>query len=407
MLKEKDFSATIIAERLKRSEIFSSLDEEDLLAIAAFCFEETFDEGQAILVEGEPADRLFVVERGKLALDKKVQLGRHSTPRNATIDYVVPGRLAGFSAIAPPHIYSTSAICMEPTRVITIDGPTLRVYLHAHPAVGLAVMDTVAALIGGRYRQAIGTLTYFLSVVSHELRSPLAAIENYMQVMLGGYAGDLNAKQERMLKRSVVRVTDLRGQIGDIVDLARMRPEQIQSDFVWFNLGEVGTQAVEDVRLAAAEKDVRLKVEPPPTFEPIVGAPRRLRQVFTNLLTNAIRYSPAGSTVIFRAWYEPDKVYLQVEDEGPGIPEEDLPHIFKDFFRASNVEGEAGMGLGLSIAKKIVDAHDGEILVENLADETGRTGMSFTVILPRNLKTPEMRRQLWMESGDDPLRAAS
>lgn len=407
MLKEKDLSTAIIADRLKCSEIFSNLDEEDLLAIAAFCFEETFDEGQAILVEGEPADRLFVVERGKLALDKKVQLGRHSTPRNATIDYVVPGRLAGFSAIAPPHIYSTSAICVEPTRVITIDGPSLRVYLHAHPAVGLAVMDTVAALIGGRYRQAIGTLTYFLSVVSHELRSPLAAIENYMQVMLGGYAGELNVKQERMLKRSIVRVTDLRGQIGDIVDLARMRPEQIQSDFVWFNLGEVGTQAVEDVRLAAAEKDVRLKVEPPPTFEPIVGAPRRLRQVFTNLLTNAIRYSPAGSTVIFRAWYEPDKVYLQVEDEGSGIPEEDLPHIFKDFFRASNVEGEAGMGLGLSIAKKIVDAHDGEILVENLADETGRTGMSFTVILPRNLKTPEMRRQLWMESGDDPLRAAS
>lgn len=406
MLRERNLSTTIVAERLKRSEVFSDLDEEDLLAIATFCFEEIFDEGQAILVEGEPADRLFVVERGKLALDKKVQLGRHSTPRNATIDYVVPGQLAGFSAIAPPHVYSTSAICTEPTRVITIDGPALRLYLHAHPAAGLAVMDTVAALIGDRYRQAIGTLTYFLSVVSHELRSPLAAIENYMQTMLGGYAGELNPKQERMLQRSVLRVTDLRGQIGDIVDLARMQPEQIQSDFTWFNLGEVGTQAVEDVRLAAAEKNVRLIVEPPPVFEPIVGAPRRLRQVFTNLLTNAIRYSPRDSTVTFRAWYEADKVCLQVEDEGPGIPEEDLPHIFKDFFRASNVEGEAGMGLGLSIAKKIVDAHDGEILVENLADETGRTGMSFTVVLPRNLKTPEMQRQLWTESGDDSLRAA-
>jgi signal transduction histidine kinase len=208
-------------------------------------------------------------------------------------------------------------------------------------------------------------LTYFLSVVSHELRSPLAAIENYLQVLLGGFAGELTAKQERMMKRCVVRVTDLRGQIGDVVDLARMRPEQIQ------------------------------------TFEPIVGAPRRLRQVFTNLLNNAIRYSPPGSTVTFRAWYEPDTVYLEVQDEGGGILPEDLPHIFKDFYRSSSNEGASGMGLGLSIAKKIVEAHNGQILVRNVAEgpdvEEGKTGASFTVLIPRDLKTPQMRRQMWLE----------
>ena len=262
----------------------------------------------------------------------------------------------------------------------------------------------VASLIGSRYRHATGTLTYFLSVVSHELRSPLAAIENYLQVMLGGFAGELTAKQERMIKRCVVRVTDLRGQIGDVVDLARMRPEQIQADFAWLDLSEVGTQAIEDVRLAAAEKDIRLVVEPPPKFEPFIGAARRLRQVFTNLLNNAIRYSPPGSTVTFKAWYEPDHVYLEVQDQGPGILDEDLPHIFKDFFRASSNEGAPGMGLGLSIAKKIVDAHHGQILVRNVADcdvgeaaEGTATGACFTVVIPRDLKTPEMRRQSWLE----------
>jgi signal transduction histidine kinase len=180
-----------------------------------------------------------------------------------------------------------------------------------------------------------------------------------------------------------------------------MRPEQIQTDFAWFDLSEVGNQAIEDVRLSAAEKDIHLVVVPPRTFEPIVGAARRLRQVFTNLLNNAIRYSPAGSTVTFRAWYEPDTVYLEVQDEGGGILPEDLPHIFKDFYRSSSNGGASGMGLGLSIAKKIVDAHNGQILVRNVAEgpdsEEGKSGACFTVLIPRDLKTPEMRRQRWLE----------
>lgn len=396
MVNKAMHSLSIIAQRLGQTEIFGDLHEADLLALAKLCQEETFKEGHPLLVEGEPADRLFVIQRGKVALEKKVQLGRHSTPRNATIGYVNPGGIAGFSALVMPHIYSTSAICIEPTRVIMINGVDLHDYLEAHPAAGLKVMDNLSALISGRYRHSIDTLTYFLSVVSHELRSPLAAIENYLETMLGGYVGDLTPKQERMVKRSILRVTDLRAQIGDVVDLARMRPEQIQDDFEWFDPGEIGTESIDDVRLIASEKDIRLNIEPPPKFEPIVGARRRMRQVFTNLLTNAIRYSPPGSTVTFRAWYEPESLIFEVEDEGPGIAQEDLPHIFKEFFRASNVESQGGMGLGLSIAKKIMDAHSGQILVENLGTNEAPAGARFTVIIPRDLKTPKMRRQEWV-----------
>ena len=389
---------TNLIDQLRQSEIFSELSQADLEAIAAFCAEETFDEGSSVLVEGDPADKMFIVTRGKLALEKKVQLGRHSTPRNATIGYVSPNKMAGFSTLTLPYLYSTSAVCVEPTDAIVIDGQKLRDYLQTHPIAGLKVMDVLSELVGRRYRHSINTLTYFLSVVSHELRSPLAAVENYLQVMLAGLGGDLTPKQERMVKRSLLRVTDLRGQIGDVVDLARMRGEQIRADFTWVDLEEFGNEAIEDIRLAAAEKDIRLNVEPPESFEPFVGAQRRLRQTFTNLLNNAIRYSPPGSTVTFRAWYEPDNVFVEVEDEGSGIPEEDIPHIFKEFFRASNIGETPGMGLGLSIAKKTIDAHHGQILVKNLSDgEGGVTGTRFTIIIPRNLKTPEMRRQEWYD----------
>src|SRR5512136_921225 len=388
-------SISIRADRLRRSEIFSELAEADLLAIAEFCIEERYEENEIVLAEAAQAEAVFVVERGKLALEKKIQIGRHSTPRNATIDYVEPGKMAGFSGLVSPFVYSTSAVCLEPTRVIRIDGPALRQYLEAHPAAGMKVFASVAELISDRYRHSIDTLTYFLSVVSHELRSPLAAIENYLQTLLGGYAGDLTDKQRRMITRCALRVIDLRGLIGDVVDLARMRPEQIQTDFEWFDPGEVGTESIEDARLAAAEKGIRLRVEPPPRFEPIVGARRRMRQVFTNLLNNAVKYAPPDSVVTIRAWYEPDTLYFEVEDEGPGISTEDLPHIFDEFFRSDNVSDTPGVGLGLSIAKKIVDAHHGEITVKSVHG-FGATGTRFTIAIPRNLQTPEMRRREWM-----------
>jgi signal transduction histidine kinase len=398
MLKVTPLS--IAAERLRRSEIFGDLNDADLLAIAEFCTEERSEEGDVVVPEGEPATAVFVVERGKLALEKKIQIGRHSTPRNATIGYVEPGKAAGFSALVAPFIYSTSAVCLEPTRVIRIDGPALRAYLDDHPAAGMKVFSAVAELISDRYRHSIDTLTYFLSVVSHELRSPLAAIENYLQTLLGGYAGDLTDKQRRMITRCTLRVIDLRGLIGDVVDLARMRPEQIQTDFEWFDPGEVGTESIEDARLAAAEKNIRLKIEPPPKFEPIVGARRRMRQVFTNLLNNAIKYAPPDSVVTFRAWYEPDTLYFEVADEGPGIPSEDLPHIFEEFFRSESTSDTPGVGLGLSIAKKIIDAHNGEITVKSVPDGDA-TGTRFIVAIPRNLQTPEMRRREWRMTSDE------
>ncbi len=380
-------------ERLKRSDLFNELTDVELTQIAQLGREEAYLEGDVILSEEAPAEKLFVVEQGKLSLEKKIQLGRRGTARTANVGMVGPGKSSGWSALTPPHVYTSSAVCLEPTRVIAFDSQALLRHMSDNPPVGYKVMTAIAGLARARYKTATDTLAYFLSIVSHELRAPLAAIENYLNVMLDGFAGELSDKQRRMLERSALRVKDLRSLIGDIVDLARMRPEQIQADFEWFDPGEVGTESIEDVRLAAGEKNVRIKVEPPPKFEKIVGARRRLRQVFTNLLTNAVKFSPSGGTVIFRARYEPDVLVFEVEDEGIGIPPQDQPHIFDDFFRADNVGDAPGSGLGLSIAHKIMDAHEGKLLVTS-PYAAGKTGTRFSVVIPRNLQTPEMRRSL-------------
>ena len=395
-MEEITASLTVIADRLRNSEVFYNLSNEDLLEIAKFCQEEVYQDGQTVFVEDDPARKLLVVERGKLAIEKRIQLGRHSTPRNATIAYVSPNQVAGFSAVAPPHQHSGTITALEPTRVCAVDGDKLREYLDSHPDAGYHVMSAITSLVRGRYQSATNTLTYFLSIVSHELRTPLAAVENYLQTILGGFAGELNPKQRRMLNRCVIRVTDLSALISDVVDLARMRPEQIQADFEWFDPGEVGRESIEDARLAATEKNIQIRIQPPAQFKPIVGGRRRMRQVFTNLLNNAIKFSPPDTIVYFRAWYEEEVLIFEIEDSGPGIPPEDLEYIFTDFFRASNVGDSPGAGLGLSIAKKIMDAHHGNILVKNLTDDDGNIiGSRFSVHIPLNLNTPEMRRREW------------
>jgi signal transduction histidine kinase len=112
-----------------------------------------------------------------------------------------------------------------------------------------------------------------------------------------------------------------------------------------------------------------------------------LRQVISNLLANAVKFSPEGSTVTLSARDDPDELVIEVIDEGIGIPAEDQVHIFDDFFRASNAAEIGGAGLGLSIAQKIVDAHEGRIEIESPYEE-GKPGSKFTVFIPRTLAVP-------------------
>ena len=377
----------ITVEMLKRFPLLAYLPHEDLGELMEICEIETREEGEMFAREGDPVDRLRLVLLGKVALDKRIQLGHHGSVRRANVSIIGPGRAMGWSALVPPYVFTLSGVCLEPCKFITLDAGQLQDFMARNPQAAYRLMSGIAELVGTRLSDMTGMLTYFLSIVSHELKAPLAAVENYLEVMLGGFTGELTPKQQRMLERSVLRIHDLSGLINNLLDLARMRPEQIQADFVRFNPREFGDRSVEDTRLAAKEKGVTINVEAPEEFKDIVGAPRQLRQVLTNLLNNAIKFSPPGSTVTLRSWETDDELLVEVRDEGIGIPPEDQASIFEDFFRARNVGDVGGSGLGLSIAKKIVDAHQGRILLESPYEE-GKSGTKFTVVLPRYLPLP-------------------
>lgn len=374
-------------ETIDQFDLFSDLPQEALDTIARLAIPSDYRIGEKLFQEDEDAEFLFLLLLGRVALEKRVQLGRTGTPRQATINVVGPGNTVGWSSLVPPYNYTSTGVCVEACEALAIRGEELRAYLDEDAEIGARIYHRVASIVRSRMADATGTLTYFLSIVSHELKRPLAAVENYIQILIGGYAGELTAKQQRLLERSKLRLTDLRNLISDILDFARIQPDQIQSDFEWVEPSEIGAEAFEEVRLAANQKDIRLKAVGSIKFQPLVAARRRLRQVISNLLANAIKFSPEGSTVTLAAHDNPDALIIEISDEGIGIPEKDQAHIFEDFFRASNASEYGGAGLGLSIAKKIIDAHEGSIEIHSpYQPET--SGTKFTITIPRTLNLP-------------------
>jgi len=235
----------------------------------------------------------------------------------------------------------------------------------------------------------------FLSIAAHDLKAPLTAIQGFLWVMLGGYAGQLTDKQKNMLERSSLRIKELLNLISDLLDIPRTETGQIVREMKQASLRQAIKHSCDDMRNQAKEKGIRLKVELPEALPKVYGSAYRLQQVITNLLDNAIRYTPEGDVAI-KVKEEKKHILVEVTDTGIGIPPQDLPHVFNDFFRASNVEVK-GTGLGLSISKRIVEAHGGRIWVESPCHETNH-GSKFAFTLPK--RRAKLSRGKNLESRD-------
>ena len=232
----------------------------------------------------------------------------------------------------------------------------------------------------------------FMSIAAHDLKAPLTAIQGFLWVMLGGFSGELNEKQRNMLERSSRRITELLELISDLLDIPRIKAgqKQITDEMSDISLGQIVRRSLGDLRNMAKQKGVKLKAELPQSLPKIYGSAPRLQRVITELLSNAINYTPKG-VVTITAKEEDKNIRVEVMDTGVGIPPDDLPHVFEEFYRASNVDTK-GTGLGLSIVKGLIETHGGRIWVESPCPETN-TGSKFTFTLPKKkIKIKKERR---------------
>jgi signal transduction histidine kinase len=219
----------------------------------------------------------------------------------------------------------------------------------------------------------------FLANMSHELRTPLNAIIGFSQVLRERMFGEVNEKQAEYLDDIISSGNHLLSLINDVLDLSKVEAGQVELEVAPFSLREALERGVVMVRERATQDGVRVALAADPDVDVVEGDERRIRQVIFNLVSNAVKFTPAGGAVDVSAVQMNGEVRVAVTDTGPGIDPEDQERIFEEFQQTeAGVEQREGTGLGLALSKRLVELHGGRIWVES---ELGK-GSKFTFALP-------------------------
>ncbi|HLJ33184.1 MAG TPA: HAMP domain-containing sensor histidine kinase, partial [Ktedonobacteraceae bacterium] len=228
----------------------------------------------------------------------------------------------------------------------------------------------------------------FLSMITHELRSPLNAINGYLDLALTGIAGELNEQQQEFVQRARASSEHLYALVEDLLLVSRADSGQIRLNRDITSLQEIVANAVEELELTAKDNNVAINVEVPGDFPHIYADAVRMQQVLRNLMSNALRFTPAAgnvtiaSSVVHKMESEEGQnvLELQVCDTGSGIALEHQQRIFERFYQAPQgyAGRSGGQGLGLAIVKMIVELHGGTVTVESAPGQ----GSTFTCLIP-------------------------
>ncbi len=204
----------------------------------------------------------------------------------------------------------------------------------------------------------------FIRLVTHELQSPVAAVENYLKLILEGYVPAED--QKGILEKCIARTKEERKLIADLLELGHL--EMIKSfQASRINLEEVLEQVIEEFREEINQKGLVLLVEVDKNIPEITASPEQIKSVWSNLLSNAVKFTPARGEITIGLEYKDGTLEGRVQDTGIGIPAEDQERLFTEFFRAENAKqaGVPGTGLGLVIVKRVVEGLGGKITVKS------------------------------------------
>ncbi|NJR40445.1 MAG: HAMP domain-containing histidine kinase [Leptolyngbyaceae cyanobacterium CSU_1_4] len=308
-------------------------------------------------------------------IEETVSVTSDQLLRQATRQMVSAGQVLGYLRVSHPWFEVT-----KPTRQLIRDlGLGLGLMTVAVGAIGWFLSGLAMAPVHDSYQR----LRQFTADASHELRNPIAVIQTNVQVALADPDPHLQQDQLRVIERLTRRLGRL---VDDLLFLARQDSgiTSLQLDEV--RLDELLKDVIEEQESIATEKGLALSLQlPEPSGELVQGDRNQLSRLLTNLISNAVQYTPLGGTVEVTLQRKIQNVphwQIQVKDTGIGIPAEALPQVFDRFYRVdparSGGKGRSETGLGLAIAKVIVENHQGHIQVDSVVQQ----GTTFTVLLP-------------------------
>jgi two-component system, sensor histidine kinase and response regulator len=220
----------------------------------------------------------------------------------------------------------------------------------------------------------------FLSVLSHELKAPLNALEGYMKMIREKELGEKLDDYNTVIDRSLERIKGMRNLILDLLDFTRVESGKMKRDIVDVDIVQVAAHAIDSLRPYSIQRDITLKLSGPESLVMKADADE-LEIIFNNLVSNAIKYNMEGGTVDFNIDQNEEKVSISVKDSGIGMTKEEMDKLFQDFVRIKNEKTKniTGSGLGLSIVKKLTENYGGTIDVTSTPDH----GSTFVVTLPK------------------------
>jgi signal transduction histidine kinase len=263
----------------------------------------------------------------------------------------------------------------ETTRQMGAGDLSIRAEIHSKDEIGELArqFNQMADQLQTNFQQLESerdALRRFIADASHELRTPITALKNFITLLQGPAAAD-PAAQTEFLQESQAQVNRLEWITQNLLDLSRTDAGLVELEMSEQDLQELLVAAAAPFRLTAAGRNIDLVLNLPEEPLRLTCDRARIELVIGNLLDNAIRYCPAGSTVHLSAIQTDQTVQIYMEDDGPGIDPEDLPHIFERFYRGRHAN-EGGSGLGLSIVASLVQAQGGTVRVENISSEGAR-----------------------------------
>lgn len=221
----------------------------------------------------------------------------------------------------------------------------------------------------------------FLSVLAHELKAPLNAVEGFLQILKDGIGGDDPAARQHMIERCVIRTAHMRKLIADLLDLTRIESGQKKRELAETDVVAVARLAIETAAPAAEERNIAIALHAPESL--VMTADRgELEIILNNLISNAVKYNRDAGRVDVTLEADAESVTLKVADTGIGMAAEETARLFGEFVRIRNEKTRniLGSGLGLSIVQKLANLYAGQVAVESRPD----VGSTFTVTLRRN-----------------------
>ena len=224
----------------------------------------------------------------------------------------------------------------------------------------------------------------YVERVTHDIKGHLAAIKSSLDVVAGGFAGPLETKQQEFVNRAAERTKVLAAFVRQLLKLTQMRLSN-RVEMSSFSVDESVRNAIEAATDRAADKDIDVESRIEGNCFAVSGDRMSIEEMITNLIFNAVKYTPQGGRVSVKAYENSEHIIVSIKDNGIGIPENELPHIFDEFYRASNARAceKDGTGLGLSIAKQIVESHGGQIRAESRLGQG--TLVEFTLLKETSL----------------------